>query len=62
MTLKEIIKKSGMTKEFIHREAEVSRTRLYLAISGDYTLNNDEVKRLSKVLRVSQVQLKEAQQ
>lgn len=61
MKLKELIKKSGMTKEFIHREAEMSRTRLYLAIAGNYTLNNDEVKRLAKVLRVTQSQLKEAQ-
>ena len=61
MTLKDLIKESGMTKEFIYKKAPIARTRLYLAIAGRYTLNNNEVKNLSKVLRVTQAKVREAQ-
>ena len=61
MTLNEIIKESGMTKEHIYKKATIARTRLYLAIAGRYTLNSDEVRNLSKVLRVTQSKIKEAQ-
>lgn len=62
MTLKELVKESGMTKEFIYKKARIARTRLYLAIAGRYTLNSNEVRGLAKVLGVTQTKIKEAQQ
>jgi len=60
MTFKDLIKESGMTKEFIYQKAPIARTRLYLAIAGRYTLNSNEIKRVAKVLRVTQAKVREA--
>lgn len=62
MTLKEIIKDSGISKEHIVKRADMSRTRLYLAVAGKCTLTADEIKKIAQVLRISQAKLKEAQQ
>ena len=61
MTLKEIIKDSGISKEHIIKKTDISRTRLYLAIAGKTLLKPDEIKKVAQVLRISQSKLKEAQ-